>query len=74
MGASFALGFGAVGPYLALRQPRPEPISRSELGFFSRYATESRLYAVGVVAGGPDGGERPLPPLADSSVFTPPQS
>jgi len=43
VGASFALGFGAVGPYLALRQPRPEPIARSQLGFFSRYVTESKV-------------------------------
>ena len=33
----------AVGPYLALRQPRPEPIARSQLGFFSRYVTESKV-------------------------------
>jgi len=46
--ASFALGFGAVGPYLALRQPRPEPVRASELGFFTRNVTESRLYAGGL--------------------------
>jgi len=28
---------------LALRQPRPEPIARSQLGFFSRYVTESKV-------------------------------
>ena len=49
--ASYALGYGAVGPYLALREPRPAPIARSELGFFTRYVTESRLYGVGLVAG-----------------------
>jgi len=50
VGASFALGFGAVGPYLALRQPRPQPVAPSELGFFTRYVTESRLYAAGLLA------------------------
>ena len=48
--SAFALGFGAIGPYLAVREPRPEPIARSELGFFSRYVTESRLYGAGLVA------------------------
>ena len=51
VGASFALGYGAVGPYLALREPRDAPISRAELGFFPRLVTESRLYGVGLVAG-----------------------
>ena len=46
IGASFAFGFGAAGPYLALRQPRPEPIARSQLGFFSRYVTESKVRAL----------------------------
>lgn len=47
---SFALGFGAIGPYLALRQPRTAPIQASQLGFFSRYVTESKLYGVGMAA------------------------
>lgn len=50
VGASFALGYGAVGPYLALRQPRAGPISRSELGWFTRVVTESRLYGAGLLA------------------------
>ena len=33
-----------------VREPRPEPIARSQLGFFSRYVTESRLYGAGLVA------------------------
>jgi hypothetical protein len=49
--SSFALGFGAVGPYLAVREPRPNPIARSELGFFTRYVTEGRLYGAGLIAG-----------------------
>lgn len=48
--ASFALGFGAIGPYLSLRQPRPFPVARSELGLFTRYVTESRLFGLGLVA------------------------
>jgi len=50
IGASFALGFGAAGPYLALRQPRAQPTSKEELGFFARYVTESRLYGAGLLA------------------------
>uniref|UniRef100_A0A7S0J5P6 SnoaL-like domain-containing protein n=1 Tax=Calcidiscus leptoporus TaxID=127549 RepID=A0A7S0J5P6_9EUKA len=50
VGASFALGYGALGPYLALREPRPSAISRSELGFVARYVTESKLYAAGLLA------------------------
>lgn len=49
--SSFALGFGAVGPYLALRQPRPEPLSAADLGFFGRNVLESRLYGLGLTAG-----------------------
>jgi len=48
--AAFFLGFGAAGPYLALRQPRPDPVGRSELGFFARYVTESRLYGGGLLS------------------------
>ena len=40
---SFALGFGGIGPYLALRQPRPEPVLRMELGPVARYFTENKL-------------------------------
>ena len=50
IGASFALGFGAAGPYLALREPRPERLARSEVGFFTRYVTESRVYGAGLLA------------------------
>ena len=50
VGASFALGYGVAGPYLALRQPRTQPLARSELGFFTRSVTESRLYAAGCLA------------------------
>ena len=48
VGASFALGYGAVGPYLALREPRPAPLRRSELPWLARYVTESRPYAAGL--------------------------
>lgn len=48
--SSFALGFGGIGPYLTLREPRPEPMTRSELGFFSKYVCESRLYGGGLLA------------------------
>lgn len=48
--SSFALGFGGIGPYLALREPRPDVISKSEVGFVTRYVTESKLYAAGLVA------------------------
>jgi len=47
---AFFLGFGAVGPYLIAREPRPDPIARSDLGFFSRYVTESRLFGAGLLA------------------------
>ena len=30
------LGYGAAGPYLALREPRAAPVARSELGFFTK--------------------------------------
>ena len=50
IGASFALGFGAAGPYLALREPRAAPITKSEVGFFTRTVTESRLYGAGLFA------------------------
>jgi hypothetical protein len=48
--SSFALGFGGIGPYLTLREPRPQPLARSELGFFSRYVSESRLFGAGLLA------------------------
>ena len=48
--ASCALGFGGIGPDLALREPRPARVARSELGFFPRVLTESKLYAAGLVA------------------------
>ena len=47
--SSFALGFGGIGPYLTFREPRPEVVKRSELGFFSRYVTESKLYGAGLL-------------------------
>ena len=48
--AAFALGYGAAGPYLALREPRGGATASSEVGFFTRYVTESRLYGGGLVA------------------------
>lgn len=44
LAAAFFAGYGATGPYLALRQPRPGPVSRSELGFVGRTVTESRVF------------------------------
>jgi len=46
---SFFAGFGGLGPYLFLRQPRPQPISRAELGFIARTVTESKLFGVAMV-------------------------
>ena len=42
---SFALGFFALGPYLFLREPRPEPVRRSDLGFVTRNIFESKVNA-----------------------------
>ena len=36
---------------MILREPRPEPVKRSELGFAPRYVTESKLFGAGLVAG-----------------------
>ena len=36
---------------MILREPRFGPIKRSELGFFPRVVTESKLFGVGLVAG-----------------------
>ena len=49
--SSFFAGFGGVGPYMILREPRFGPIKRSELGFFPRVVTESKLFGAGLVAG-----------------------
>ena len=49
--SAFFAGFGGLGPYLILREPRPEPVARSDLGFFPRYVSESRLYGLGLLAG-----------------------
>jgi len=46
VGASFALGFFALGPYLVLREPRTAPTKRSELGFVTRNVWESKINAV----------------------------
>lgn len=46
VGASFALGFFALGPYLATREPRVEAPRRSELGFVTRNVWESKVNAV----------------------------
>lgn len=44
LAAAFFAGYGATGPYLALRQPRTEPVACSDLGFIARTITESRLF------------------------------
>jgi len=44
LAAAFFAGYGATGPYLALRAPRPAPVARSELGFVARTVTESRVF------------------------------
>ena len=36
---------------MILREPRFGPIKRSELGFFPRVVTESKLFGAGLVAG-----------------------
>ena len=41
--ASFALGFGALGPYLVAREQREEPVKRSELGWYTRTIAESKV-------------------------------
>ncbi len=46
---SFALGFGGLAPYLALRQARPEPIARSSLSFTGRLLENKLLVAVPVL-------------------------
>ena len=46
---SFAAGYGGLGPYLILRQPRPEPIYRDDLGFLARTVTESKLFGAGLL-------------------------
>ena len=40
---SFFAGYGGLGPYLIFRQPRPDPVLRSDLGFLCRTVTESKL-------------------------------
>jgi hypothetical protein len=49
LAASFFAGYGATGPFLALRQPRPGPVSRSELGFVGRTVTESRVFGAAML-------------------------
>lgn len=46
---SFFAGYGGLGPYLFLRQPRPQPIARSDLGFIARTVTESKLFGGAMV-------------------------
>ena len=41
---SFFIGFGGLGPYLALRRPRSDPVALSELGFWAKL-TESKIFA-----------------------------
>ena len=48
--SSFALGFGGIGPYLALREARPDALAKSDVGFATRYVLESKLYAAGLLA------------------------
>ena len=50
VGASFALGFFALGPYLITRAPRPEAVKRSDLGFVTRNIWESKINALALVA------------------------
>ena len=50
IGASFALGFFALGPYLITRAPRPEAVKRSDLGFVTRNIWESKINALALVA------------------------
>lgn len=45
---SFAFGYGALGPYLALRRPRPDPVALSDLGFWGKL-TENKVFAVAMV-------------------------
>jgi len=47
VGASFAAGYGAIGPYLALREPRPA--ADAERGLLLT-VTESKLYAAALLA------------------------
>ena len=66
--SSFFAGYGGVGPYMILREPRFGPIKRSELGFFPRVVTESKLFGAGLVAGAvglpfPDGSFEAPPAL-----------
>ena len=42
--ASFALGFGALGPYLIVREQREGPIAKSELGWYTRTIAESKVF------------------------------
>ena len=44
--ASFALGFFALGPYLILREPREEPVTKSSLGWATRTVFESKPFAI----------------------------
>ena len=48
VGASFALGFFALGPYLVTREPRTR-VKRSELGFVTRNIWESKLNAAALL-------------------------
>ena len=48
LAVSWVFGFGAIGPYLALRQPRPA-VARDDLGFIARYVTEARLFGAVVL-------------------------
>ena len=46
---SFFAGYGGLGPYLALRRPRNEPVLQSELGPVARL-TESKLFGLAMFA------------------------
>lgn len=46
---SFFAGYGGLAPYLILREPRPEPVFRNDLGFLARTLTESKLFAAGLL-------------------------
>mmetsp|Transcript_29593 Transcript_29593/g.74270 ORF Transcript_29593/g.74270 Transcript_29593/m.74270 type:complete len:292 (+) Transcript_29593:133-1008(+) len=44
--SAFALGYGALGPYLVARQQRDEPVARSQLGWYTRTVAESKINAL----------------------------
>eukprot|EP00854_Cymbomonas_tetramitiformis_P013879 gene13879-16403_t len=47
---SFALGYFALGPYLVAREARPEPVSRSSLGFATKNIFEAKWNAALLLA------------------------